>query len=125
MVPATNTTTTRRTPSRDKTIFRKHWGGRPSTIRRIAASNARYASGWITGRSCVGSVSANENFLQPSCTDPSGDCCRDAGVDASCNRRDRRGDAGRAGDEAKLHGAGQRAAVLRIYGQESGAEGRG
>ena len=36
MVPATNTTTTRRTPSRGRTTFRKHWGGKPSTIRRTA-----------------------------------------------------------------------------------------
>ena len=52
---ATNTTTTppKRSPAR--TTSRTRWGGRPFTIRRIAASSAKSASGWITGRSCAGS----------------------------------------------------------------------
>ena len=50
---------------------------------------------------------------------------RDAGVDASRSRGNGRGGAGRAGDEANVCSADQRAAVLRICGQEFGAEGRG
>src|SRR6266498_4141654 len=125
MVPATNTTTTRRTPSPGRTTFRKRWGGKPSTIRRTAGLNAKSAGGWITGRSCERNVSANEQLQELSQTDHSGCRFRDAGVDASCGRGDRRGDARRASDEADLFRAGQRAAVLRIFGQKFGAEGRG
>src|SRR6266566_5858507 len=125
MVRVTNTTTTRRMPSPGRTTFRKRSGGKHFTIRRTAVLSAKSASGWITGRSCEGNVSANEQFRELSQTDHSG--CRlrgDAGVDASCSRGDGRGGAGRAGDEADLSRAGQRAAVLRICGQESGGEGR-
>ena len=51
---ATNTTTTRRTPSPGRITSRKRWAGRPFTIRPTAASSAKSASGWITGRSCAG-----------------------------------------------------------------------
>src|SRR5215213_2608624 len=125
MVPATNTTTTRRTPSPGRTTFRKRWGGKPSTIRRTAVSSAKSAGGWITGRSCERNVSANEQLQELSQGEHSCRRFRDAGVDASCGRGDCRSGARRAGDEADLCRAGQRAAVLRICGQDCGAEGRG
>src|SRR5436190_23877940 len=126
MVPATSTTTMRRTRSRGRTTFRKRSGGRPSTIRRTAVLSAKSASGWTTGRSCEGNVSANEQFWELSQAGYSGRRRRrDAGVAARGSRGDRGGRAGRAGDEAKLYSAGQRAAVLRICSQDSRAEGRG
>src|SRR6266704_1797674 len=45
MAQATNTTTTPRMRSPAKTISRKRWAARPSTIRPIAASSARFANG--------------------------------------------------------------------------------
>src|ERR1700712_3384823 len=51
MAAATNTTTTPRKPFPDRTISRKRWGAGASTIRPSAGLNAKFASGWITGRS--------------------------------------------------------------------------
>src|ERR1041384_238733 len=115
MVRATNTTMTRRTPSPDRTTFRKRWGGKPSTIRPIADLSEKSASGWITGRSCAGNeVSTNEKVFELSFG-----CRVDASVRFARVCGDRRGRARRAGNEAKLHGAGQRATVLRVHDQDS------
>ena len=73
----------RRMPSPGRTIFRKRWGGRTSTIRRTAASSAKSANGWTTGRSCDGSVSANEKFRELSCTDLRAAAMCDAGIHPS------------------------------------------
>src|SRR5258705_10704150 len=125
MVRVTNTTTTRRTPSPGRTIFRKRSDGKPSTIRRTAVLSAKSASGWITGRSCEGNVSANEKFRELPCTDHSRHgLCGDAGVHVCGCCRDRRGGAGRTGDEADVFRADQRAAIFWIRGQGSGGEGR-
>ena len=64
---ATNTTTTRRTPSPARTISRKRWAARPSTTRPSAASSARSASGWITGPSCgrSGAAEREKSAISP------------------------------------------------------------
>src|SRR5437763_15831375 len=55
MAAAMNTITTLPMRSPDRTTSRKRWAARRFTIRPIAASSVRFASGWSTGRSCVGS----------------------------------------------------------------------
>src|SRR6266581_4367230 len=52
MAKATTTTTTRPRLFPGRTISPKSSDGRNSTIRPVAASNARSGSGWNTGRSC-------------------------------------------------------------------------
>src|SRR4029450_13158852 len=60
----TNTITTRPRVSRARTIFRKGWRGAPSINRSTAASSARSASGWTTGRSSGNSGRARR--IEPS-----------------------------------------------------------
>src|SRR4051794_27229806 len=55
MAAAMNTITTLRMLSPDRITSRRRSAVRRFTIRPIAASSARFASGWSTGRSCVGS----------------------------------------------------------------------
>src|SRR5664279_1027093 len=55
--------TTCRRPSRARTISRTRWDGRPSTIRRTAASSARSGNGWTTGRSYARSVGEGSRLV--------------------------------------------------------------
>src|SRR5262245_22584719 len=132
MAPDTNTTTTRRMPFPGRTTFRKRWDGRRSTIRRIVVSSAKSASGWIIGRSCAGNevskdneASRDEEFQEVFWADDrSGRTRRGTGIGVARVGGNRRGSAGRAGNQAELQGADQRAAFLRICRKECGREGR-
>src|SRR5438552_2523585 len=65
MARGTNTTTTLRTRSPDRITFRKRWDARASMTRPTAASSAKFANGWITGRSCARSGDNGRPHLLP------------------------------------------------------------